>query len=130
MLNICKEHSEDLGFVIGCLFYEAINKVEFRKWIEYAIEILPVNNIPLYIYDLVDFDDSLAKIHAVIGFVPSSGLSVEEKNALEGIAYLRGVDVYDPLNTKDEALLALKKNPRVLEKFESMFPFISLPASS
>lgn len=118
--------SEDLGFVIDCLFSQAINLEEFRKWIEYVIEITSIEDIPLYIFDLVDFNDSKFKISNKIGFVPSSDLS-EEENALEGMAYLRGVDVYDPSNTRDEVILVLEKNPQILERFKVIFPFINLP---
>jgi hypothetical protein len=49
-------------------------------------------------FDLINFEDSLAKIHLVIGFVPSSGLSKTEEIALEGI-YSRGIDIFDPIST-------------------------------
>ena len=76
-------------------------------------------------FDLIDFEDSLANIHLVIGFVPSSGLSKPEKIALEGISYLRGIDIFDPISTQEQSIECLKKNPHILEKFKRTFPFIN-----
>ena len=76
-------------------------------------------------FDLLDFEDSLAKIHLVIGFVPSSGLSKTEKIALEGISYLRGIDIFDPMSTQEQSIEYLKNNPHVSEKFKLTFPFIN-----
>ncbi len=120
-----KEENSDLGFAIGCLFSEAINLNEFRQWVELCINDLNQDEIPLYMFDLIDFEDSLAKIHLVIGFVPSSGLSKTEKIALEGISYLRGIDIFDPISTQEQSIEYLKNNPHVSEKFKRTFPFIN-----
>ncbi|WP_420001714.1 hypothetical protein ACN19N_15425 [Acinetobacter sp. LF10] len=125
MWKIYKEQSSDLGFAIGCLFSEAINLNEFRQWIELCINDLDQDEIPLYMFDLINFEDSLAKIHLVIGFVPGSGLSKTEKIALEGISYLRGVDIFDPISTQEQSIEYLKNNPHISEKFKQTFPFIN-----
>ena len=125
MWKIYKEENSDLGFAIGCLFSEAINLNEFRQWVELCINDLNQDEIPLYMFDLIDFEDSLAKIHLVIGFVPSSGLSKTEKIALEGISYLRGIDIFDPISTQEQSIEYLKNNPHVSEKFKRTFPFIN-----
>ena len=125
MWKIYKEESSDLGFAIGCLFSEAINLNEFRQWVELCINDLNQDEIPLYMFDLIDFEDSLAKIHSVIGFVPSSRLSKTEKIALEGISYLRGIDIFDPMSTQEQSIEYLKNNPHVSEKFKLTFPFIN-----
>ena len=125
MWKIYKEENSDLGFAIGCLFSEAINLNEFRQWIELCINDLNQDEIPLYMFDLIDFEDSLAKSHLVIGFVPSSGLSKTEKIALEGISYLRGIDIFDPISTQEQSIEYLKNNPHVSEKFKRTFPFIN-----
>jgi hypothetical protein len=124
-LKIYKEESSDLGLAIGCLLSEAINLNEFRQWVEICINYLNKDEIPLYMFDLLDFEDSLAKIHLVIGFVPSSGLSKTEKIALEGISYLRGIDIFDPMSTQEQSIEYLKNNPHVSEKFKLTFPFIN-----
>ncbi|HFX6310550.1 hypothetical protein ABTM59_18105 [Acinetobacter baumannii] len=125
MWKIYKEESSDLRFAIGCLFLQAINLNEFRQWVEVCINDLNQEEIPLYMFDLMDFEDSLAKIHLVIGFVPSTGLSKTEKIALEGISYLRGVDIFDPISTREKSIECLKKNPHISEKFKRFFPFIN-----
>lgn len=120
-----KEESSDLGFAIGCLFSEAINLNECRQWIELCINNLNQEEIPLYMFDLIDFEDSLAKIHLVIGFVPSCGLSKTETIALEGISYLRGIDIFDPISKREQSMQCLKKNSHILEKFKRIFSFIN-----
>ena len=125
MWKIHKEESFDLGFAIRCLFSKAINLNEFRQRIELCINNLNQEEIPLYMFDLIDFEDSLAKIHLVIGFVPSSGLSKTEEIALEGISYSRGIDIFDPISTQEQSIEYLKNNPHVSEKFKRTFPFIN-----
>ena len=125
MWKIYKEESSDLGFAIGCLFLQAINLTEFRQWIELCISDLNQDEIPLYMFDLIAFENSLAKIHLAIGFVPNSGLSKTEKIALEGISYLRGIDIFDPISTQEQSIKCLKKNPHVSEKFKRTFSFIN-----
>ena len=63
MWKIHKEESFDLGFAIGYLFSKAINLNEFRQRIELCINNLNQEEIPLYMFDLINFEDSLAKIH-------------------------------------------------------------------
>ncbi|ENV6905406.1 hypothetical protein JT015_000447, partial [Neisseria gonorrhoeae] len=48
-------------------------------------------------------------------------------NALTGIAFLRGIDVYDPPISKEKALKALEKHPEIYQKFQHFFPFVELP---
>lgn len=124
--KIYKNDSEDFNFVLGCLYSQAIDLAEFRIWIERIIETTPVEDIPFYIFDLVDFDGYLYEISKIIGFVPDDYLSNDEKNSLYGIAFLRGADIYDPPVTRDEALKAVERNPNILERFKSLFPFINL----
>lgn len=124
--KIYKNDSEDFNFVLGCLYSQAIDLAEFRIWIERIIETTPVEGIPFYIFDLVDFDGYLYEISKIIGFVPDDYLSNDEKNSLYGIAFLRGADIYDPPVTRDEALKAMERNPNILERFKSLFPFINL----
>lgn len=125
-MKIYKEKSDDLGFVIVCLYSQAINLNELKKWVELCIDVLPQDKIPLYMFDLIDFDESLLRLHSTIGFVPSCRLSKKESAALEGIAYLRGEDVFDPIYDKDKSLKCLKNSPNILSRFKKMFPFIPL----
>ncbi|MDQ9036402.1 hypothetical protein RFH07_07185 [Acinetobacter seifertii] len=124
--KIYKNDSEDFNFVLGCLYSQAIDLADFRIWIERIIEITSVEDIPFYIFDLVDFDGYLYEVSKIIGFVPDDYLSNDEKNSLYGIAFLRGADIYDPPVTRDEALKAVERNPHILKRFKSLFPFINL----
>lgn len=127
MWKIIKEDSDDLGFAIKCLFSQSIDLNEFKLWIEQVIRDMPIEDIPFYIFDLADLDEEIDNIYNIIGFVSSYSLSKSKKNALTGIAFLRGIDVYDPPVSKEKALKALKKHPEIYQKFQHFFPFVELP---
>ena len=127
MWKIIKEDSDDLGFAIKCLFSQSIDLNEFKLWIEQVIRDMPIEDTPFYIFDLADFDGVIADIDNIVGFVSSYSLSKSKKNALTGIAFLRGIDVYDPPVSKEKALKALKKHPEIYQRFQHFFPFVELP---
>lgn len=124
MWYISKENSQDLGFAIGCLFSQSITLDEFKEWLYIVIKDNDIENIPSYIFDLLEFNQGLFHISNVIGFVPNDKLSKSEQNALTGIAVMRNVKVYDSPISKNKALLLLDKNPHILERFKTFFPFI------
>ncbi|WP_118862067.1 hypothetical protein, partial [Neisseria meningitidis] len=127
MWKIIKEDSDDLGFAIKCLFSQSIDLNEFKLWIEQVIRDMPIEDIPFYIFDLADLDEEIDNIYNIIGFVSSYSLSKLRRNALTGIAFLRGIDVYDPPVSKEKALKALEKYPEIYQKFQHFFPFVELP---
>ena len=127
MWKIIKDDSYDLGFAIKCLFSQSIDLNEFKLWIEQVIRDMPIEDTPFYIFDLADFDGVIADIDNIVGFVSSYSLSKSKKNALTGIAFLRGIDVYDPPVSKEKALKALEKYPEIYQKFQHFFPFVELP---
>ncbi|CBN87791.1 hypothetical protein [Neisseria lactamica] len=127
MWKIIKEDSDDLGFAIKCLFSQSIDLNEFKLWIEQVIRDMPIDDIPFYIFDLADLDEEIDNIYNIIGFVSSYSLSKLRRNALTGIAFLRGIDVYDPPVSKEKALKALEKHPEIYHKFKRFFPFVELP---
>ena len=88
---------------------------------------MPIEDTPFYIFDLADFDEEIANIDNIVGFVSSYSLSKSKKDALTGIAFLRGIDVYDPPISKEKALKALKKHPEIYQRFQHFFPFVELP---
>lgn len=61
----------------------------------------------------------------ILNATEPSGLSKTEKIALEGISYLRGIDIFDPISTQEQSIEYLKNNPHVSEKFKRTFPFIN-----
>ena len=130
MWKIYKENSEDLSFVINCLTSGLITLEEFKKWIERVISDLPIDDIPLYFFELLEFDDSLFKIIKVIGFSPVGHLAEDENKALYGIIYLRNIKPYEKIFSKKVALKALKRNPHIYQRFKDFFPFIELPEIS
>ncbi|BFU60557.1 MULTISPECIES: hypothetical protein [Rodentibacter] len=126
MWKIYKNNASDLNFAISCLYNQAVNLDEFKQWVELVINDLESDEIPLFMFDLLFFNDSLFKIYDVIGFEFNNDLSKEEDYALYYIAYERFKVLYDPCVSKDDAIIALNKHPYILDKYKKMFPFIKL----
>ncbi|HGO9212997.1 TPA: hypothetical protein ACLBIP_000349 [Neisseria meningitidis] len=126
MWKTYKENSTDLNFAIGSIYCQAINLTEFEMWVEKIIREVDLDEIPNYFFDLIDFQ-SLYDLIDIIGFVPENNLSKNQDNALTGIAFLRGIDVYDPPVSKEKALKALEKHPEIYQRFQHFFPFVELP---
>jgi len=124
-LLLDKENSGTIGFVVSCVFAGAIDKKELQAWADHVL--VTTGSYPLYIVDLITFDAPLCDIFRVIGFVPHSGLSDIEDDALVGIAYIRGREPFEPKPTRDEALAALAGHSHLLARFRATFPFISMP---
>lgn len=126
MNGLTKDDSGLIGFVVSAVFNEAITIDEMKKWAE--LTIMQDENIPLYIYDLVDFSEGLADIYEVIGFAPEFPYDDSEDQAVLGVAFLRGIEPYESNISKKEALEAMEKYPHILNDFRKIFPFISLPS--
>ena len=125
MWKISKENCEDLGFAIICMFYDAINLSEFKLWLDIVVRDTPIDKIPLYIFDLIDFNGSFYELINIIGFTPDPNLTEDEDNAIYGIAIKRfGNDLDIPISN-NEALRALDRNPLISKRFKSIFPFIN-----
>ena len=122
---IYKENSEDLGFALACLDYQAITIEELKKWLDIVLMDTPTEELPNYFFDLVDGD--VFDIFKNMSYVPHSSLSRYEKYALEGIAYIRKVrSLTDMLAKEETALKALQNNPQILERFKKFFPFVEI----
>jgi hypothetical protein len=53
---------ELLGFVITCLFCEAIDRSELQSW---CAGFLGAEGAPDFLYDLIEFDEPIFKIYKV-----------------------------------------------------------------
>ncbi|WP_025266812.1 hypothetical protein [Bibersteinia trehalosi] len=126
MWSIYKEDHSDLNFAIGCLYCDAINMDEFKSWIEMLVLNLKSEDIPMYIYDLLDFDGELYHISKLIGFDIINDLSESEEYSIYGIAYLRNNPIYECPIGKDKAIMVLDSNREVLERFKRFFPFVNI----
>lgn len=126
MWRIYKENNSDLNFVLANLYSQSININEFNRWIDMIISHMPTNEIPNYLFDLIDFNQPLFHISKIIGFVPDNDLSEAEQNALTGIAFLRKISLYNTDMTKERALKALEGNPHILNRYKLFFPFVEI----
>ncbi|MGE8588791.1 MAG: hypothetical protein ACN6OD_05230 [Alcaligenes sp.] len=113
-----------LAFAISCLFHDAIDRAEFRKW---CIAQIGRGEVPSYVYDLLDFDEALFKIYQPIGYVPHWGHTKSDEAALYGIAITRGCTPFDIPVTPSAALAALGRAPEISSLFMREFSFIVLP---
>ena len=87
MQGLTREDSDEIGFVVACAFSSAISLDELKQWcIDVVIKNNPVDQIPGYIFDLMDFDQPLMHVFKLIGFVPSWARIDAEDDALMGIA--------------------------------------------
>ena len=124
--GLTKEDNRNIGFVISGLYRDAIDYSDLREWCFYVVSLIPVEECPAYIFDLMDFEGPLAKITKVVGFTPDWNLTPEMEAALFGIAIKRGRQPYDMPITEASALAALDSCKEVVEQFRENFPFISL----
>ncbi|RDE94471.1 hypothetical protein DPW03_10910 [Aggregatibacter aphrophilus] len=124
--KLTKEDNSDIDFAITCLFYQAITLNEFKEWLYNIIKDNNVDDLPMYIWDLVDFNNELEKIFDVIEFVPSSSLTIGEKNALYTIALKRSNKVIDMPISLINAKRAFELNPHILKHFKETFSFIKI----
>ncbi len=74
MWKITKEDGPDLGFANNCLLSESIDLEEFKLWLEQVVLDMPIDDIPFYIFDLIDLDVGIGDICNIVDFVPSSRL--------------------------------------------------------
>ncbi|MCB1053709.1 MAG: hypothetical protein KDC71_24105, partial [Acidobacteria bacterium] len=112
------------GFVLACLFSNAIDLHEFKLWVDHIIAETPFENIPPYIFDLVDFNEALFHVYRVIGFVPGCNLNEKEEAAIYGIAIARGREVYDLPVPATKAMHCLSTCEHIQHSFQAVFPFL------
>jgi hypothetical protein len=121
-LALSRENSSDIGFVVACLLAGAIDRGELQAWADHVL--VTTESCPPYIGDLSTFDEPLSHIYRVIGFMPISGLADSEQFALIGIAIVRERGRFELMPTGEQALAALAKNPQIMTRFRTTFPFI------
>ena len=122
--RLTRDSSEDIGCVKSCFSKGAITNKEFNDWVEYVIVNDKVDDLPLYIFDLIDFNGSFYELINIIGFTPDPNLTEDEDNAIYGIAIKRfGNDLDIPISN-NEALRALDQNSSISKRFKCIFPFI------
>ena len=129
MWNIIKDNNQDLSFAMDCLSIGDISVPEFKSWLEIVIRDNPIEDIPDYVFDILDSNNIKLDIYKILGFSLSTVLSKQERKAVYGIAYTRRPDYgmdYDVSVSKLIALKALQNNPQILERFKKFFPFVEI----
>ena len=124
MWKIYKDNDQDISFVLACVYCQAIDLNELKLWAERVVETSNIDDLPSYIYDLIDFDGPLFKISKIIGFSPINYLSLEEEYSIYGIAYIRKINVIDSPVEMSKAISLLRLNYYLLDRFKYFFPFI------
>lgn len=129
-MALVKDDDSDIAFVLESLFSGAITVPELREWCSHVISTSGVEDVPPYIFDLLDYDGGVAGINKAVGFFPVSKLSSGEISALTGIAFARGLKPFDNSAKPSVARKALDRNGHVAERFRVLFPFLrfSCPA--
>lgn len=123
-MNIYRENSEDIAFVMACLLSEAITSDELRKWAEYVLE--SEEHYPGYILELLEYDGNPTKIHRLLGFTPVWNSTPPDQIAVTGIVFARGRKPFEKIIPENDAMVALEKSTAVKALFAKNFPFINV----
>ncbi|MGE4323162.1 MAG: hypothetical protein AB7E60_09060 [Sphingobium sp.] len=122
VFRLTREDSTDIGFATTCLTLSAVSFDEFRDWLYHVIG--ASDEWPDYLLDILDlkqkFDYTL-HVRRILGFIPGANLSDDEYRAVDGIAYRRFPRHQSDGSTKETALTALARNPRIEQLFRTLF---------
>ncbi|MFC3024436.1 hypothetical protein ACFODT_11440 [Vibrio zhugei] len=124
--HLKEDDDKDIAFAVSCLFCQCLTLDEFKVWLENIIRESDVDDIPSYIFDLLDFDGPLADIFSIIGFDPIWPFDDKAENALYGISYKRNTVIIEDFGlSRKESEELLNKYPEVDFYFRKLFDFIS-----
>lgn len=126
--ELSNEMETEFAFVLSALYSGAIKFDEFKEYLYLFIKQHNSEDIPLFIWDLIDMDkDQVAYIYNVIGYTLISRLNKQENLALYGIAIQRFGSSFEIEKSNEHYVVkALDNNPNILSDFKETFPFISL----
>lgn len=122
--GIIKGNADILGFVIASLFCGAIGDDNLKEWAAGIVRGNDVDDIPYYIFELVDFNAKRTDLYDIIGFSFDWKSTKSQNNALYGIALKRGKVLGEECPPK-AALQVLEKHPEIEQRFRETFPFIN-----
>ncbi len=124
MIGLTKESSSRVGFIVDALMAGAIDNSEVCEWAETVIT--TSSEYPLWLVDLLDFDEPAFHIYRIIGFTPSSPLSRVQSMALLGVALKRGWEIDETVTNPERAKKALESHTEVLAMLASEIPSLSV----
>lgn len=123
MTGLLRKDSGRIGFVIAALMSGAIDVPEVRKWAELILT--NSEGYPLWLIDLIEFDQTPSHIYETIGFSPSESPSASESRALLGIALARNRAIDTTTCSQHKAIDELRRHPELLAQFKEEFPFLA-----
>jgi hypothetical protein len=124
LTGLTVDDSEKIRFVVACLFSSTISQAEPRSWCLHTIQELDTSKIPSYLYKLAEFDEPLARVFQIIGFVPHWHHTDDERSALFGIVVNRGASRNEWPVDAVHTLKTLAENLSVEQRFRREFPFV------
>jgi hypothetical protein len=99
MNGLIKNDSEIIAFVLCCFMSGSIDSAELRAWGMKVIE--NMEDYPLYLLDLIDFDDPRFHIYEIIGFIPDDAISKNGRRTIDQLALYRKNILPDSMTRKD-----------------------------
>ncbi len=110
---------ERIGFLIKCLFLEAITLSEVNGWATRVIA--SEANYPLELLELMEYKGTKAGIYKLFRKMPYIKLSKEEEKAIVGIAYKRKLATKYSQYSQNVGEKALAAESHIKELFEQEF---------
>ena len=139
MYRLTKSDDRDIGLAVSALSWKAITWEEFQAWIDHIVMAMDVDDLPVYIFDLLGCktlgEMREPKPHGVFGYTVFDDLEDDSQATLWGIAYARKrpglpvvpTDGIQPMVSREEAAAALARHPDVVEWFEWFFEATGKP---
>lgn len=122
-MNITRENSDDLGFVLAALTCQAITMPEFSEWVSFVIENF---DYPEEFLDLWEAE-YVTDVFRTLRFTPTLADHQDVGIALYGIAYSRFGRLFEAPVSRIEAREALSRRDDVRRRFWETFPFLKEP---
>lgn len=123
LLELAKDNDNTIGFVYDCLLTGVIDMEEINRWAEKVIGENEVDNLPNYIFDLVDFKGTVSEFERLLGFYPYWKCTKGQDMALYGILLKRGESLSkdDVSFSEEQALKSLENIPKLKSALEKPF---------
>lgn len=99
MNGLTKNDSDTIAFVLCCFLSSSIDTAELRAWGMKVIE--NMEDYPLYLLGLINFDGPRFHIYKIIGFIPNDAISKNACRTIDQLALYRKNILSDSMIRKD-----------------------------